>query len=74
MVDKDTVDLSEKFKQENIVLLLSINYYEVCCFALENQIQCFICPSQTMHGTENIHRQHREGDFVCEVKDHSSLH
>jgi len=43
MVDKETEDLSEKCKQQNIVLLLSTSCYKLCCFALENQIWCCVC-------------------------------
>lgn len=38
MVDKEMADLSEKCKQQNLVLSLSINYYKLCWFALENQM------------------------------------
>lgn len=54
MIDKETADLSEKCKQQNIVLLLSINYYKLCFLALENQIRCFVCLTQTMCATESI--------------------
>lgn len=54
MLDKETANLSEKYKQQNIVLLLSISYYKLCRFALENQIRSFVCLIQTMRGTENV--------------------
>ena len=65
VVDKETADLSEKCKQQNIVLSLTINHYELCCFALENQIWCFICLTQTTRGTENTPRPSAPGSRVC---------
>lgn len=63
MVDKETADFLEKCKQRNVAFLLRINYHELCCFALENEIWGFLCLTHVLLKVDLI-LQHREGECL----------
>lgn len=71
MVDKETADFLERCKQQNVAFLLRINYHELCCFALENEIWGFLCLACVLLKVDLILQQK---ESFCEGEDDTKTH